>query len=160
MQSLIRAKEQTMQLEINRSPTKNSKINNLIEVFNISLPDFMSLYGVAAITKESGLLPLLSLKAELIAFEIYGDISGLVTVETTAGKKILSDIVKESVNIILGQALTKMKKFNVNSLLNPPKLYTDISQRSHESQFKVKYTIENDKIKEDIVLSFLLTREV
>lgn len=149
-----------MQIELNREHSKQSSKLNILEIFNISLPDFMSLYGVAAITKESELLPLLNLNNEFLAFEIYGDISGLAIIETTQKEEKLSDIVKESMNIVLGQALTKMKKFNLNSLLSPPKAHSDISLKNYQSHFKVKYAVENDKIKEDIVLSFLINSEV
>ncbi len=150
-----------MQFEINRHmPQKSSTELNVLEVFNKALPDFMSLYGVAAIVKESGLLPLLSLDTNSLTFEIYGDLSGYVIAESISSSKDSTGIIKESINIIIGQTLSKIKKSNINSLLGAPTEKIQLNLSNFETRFKTKYFIESDKIKENITLAFVLKKEV
>lgn len=139
----------------NNTSMKNFS-SSVLESFNGSLPDFLSLYGAAAICKDSGLQPMLKpVENFKFCFEVYGDLKGKVIVESSKKASFSNEILQESINIVLGHTVTQLQKFNINCLFGTASL--NCQDRSlKQINFKVRYSVESLKLKDELILSFVL----
>lgn len=147
-----------IQTHFKNKTTNTNLSSNILESFSSALPDFLSLYGAAAICKESALLPMLKpVAAPQFSFEIYGDLKGFVTVEAVGDLSFSSDILKEAINIVLGHTMTELQKFSINCMLG-----TAVSIENNNLKtinFRTKYSIESLKLKDELILSFQLSED-
>lgn len=147
-----------IQTHLKNNNTNANLSSSILESFSSALPDFLSLYGAAAICKESALLPMLKpAKDSEFIFEIYGDLKGILSVEAVNKLSFSSDILKEAINIVLGQTMTQLQKFNINCMLGTA--ITSNSNTLNKINFRVKYSIESLKLKDELILSFQLRED-
>ena len=148
----------TQQREL-RSPS--IKPANTIEIFDNALPDFLSLYGVAAITRESALLALSAhtgiSASNSISFKINGQVRGLVNVLIPSDTLFSTDLITEATNIVLGHLVTKIEAEGLNCSLA---MGSNNEIIEPEFSFAVNYRLDNGQKQNNLKFNFHLNRKV
>jgi len=134
---------------------------NTIEIFDNALPDFLSLYGVAAITRQSALLAL-SAKNSIsasnsVSFKINGQVSGIVNILIPSDTLFSTDLITEAANIVLGHLLTKIEAEGLNCSLA---MSTNNEAIEPDFSFAVNYHLDNGQKQNNLKFNFYLNRKV
>ena len=140
--------------------TPSLRTANTLEVFDKALPDFLSLYGVAAITRQSALLAITPHKIGTLhsgSFQISGQINGVVKVLIPRELFFSIDLITEAANIVLGHLVTKIEADNLKCSLS---MNLDNADTDSEFSFAVNYRLDNGPKQNDIKFNFYLNRKV
>lgn len=132
---------------------------NLLDTFEYNLPDFITLYNVAGISRESKLLSQSHLKEEdfLFSFNLESRLNCTIMVYKDGELNFKNEMICEAANILLGHLSNRLNENHINSSLSTPN-YNYVHTDYHQS-FSVKYSIQNSVIRDNIILNFFMNNK-